>query len=306
MDGAIRDFIDYLDKERNFSPHTVRNYLSDLEQFKTFSKERGISKPAEVDHLAIREFMAGLRRGTDGLPGRKRGTVARKISTLRSFFRYLVQRGVLQRDPTGLIRSPRRARKLPNFLSEEEVIELITSVPEKGFIGLRDRAILEVLYASGVRVSEAVGADLNDLNLSAGFVRVRGKGKRERLAMLGAPAIDALRTYLAARRTLISQQDSPHGEALFVNARKARRLTTRSVRRILKGYLIQNGLNPEISPHAMRHSFATHLLNRGANLREVQELLGHKRISSTQIYTHVETDQMRKIYRETHPRSEKK
>jgi len=303
MDSAIGDFVDYLEKERNLSPHTVRNYLSDLEQFKAFTKERAISTPADVDHLAVREFMAALRRGTDGLPGRKRGTVARKISTLRSFFRFLVQRGVLQKDPTGLIRSPRRARKLPNFLSEDEVVGLINAVPEKGFIGLRDRAILEVLYASGVRVSEAIGADLNDLNLAAGFLRVRGKGKKERLAMLGAPAIDALRAYLAARRTLIRKQNSPDSEAIFVNARKARRLTTRSVRRILKGYLIANGLNPQISPHAMRHSFATHLLNRGANLREVQELLGHKRISSTQIYTHVETDQMRKIYRETHPRS---
>lgn len=304
MDSAIQDFVDYLEKERNFSPHTVRSYRSDLEQFKTFTHERGIDEPAAVDHLTVREFMAGLRRGADGLPGRKRGTVARKISTLRSFFRYLVQRGFLQRDPTGLIRSPRRARKLPKFLSEEEVIRLITSVPEKGFIGVRDRAILEVLYASGVRVSEAVGADRGDLNLAAGFLRVRGKGKRERLAMLGGPAIDALRTYLSARRILVGKQKSPDLEALFVNARKARRLTTRSVRRILKGYLIENGIDPEISPHAMRHSFATHLLNRGANLREVQELLGHKRISSTQIYTHVETDQMRKVYRETHPRAE--
>ncbi len=303
MKQAIESFLQYLERERNLSTLTIRSYRSDLRQFCSFAGEGKLTSPTEVTHLSIREFMAGLHRGTDGAPGRTRGTVARKISALRSFFRYLLRTGVIDADPTGLIRTPRRGRKLPSFLSEDEVDILLTAADEGGFIGLRDRTLLEVLYSSGIRVSELVGADLADLNLKAGFLRVRGKGRRERLAMLGKPCITAIRSYFPERQNLFGRLKVRPGQALFVNARNAGRLTARSVRRILKGYLLKTSLNPDISPHALRHSFATHLLNRGANLREVQELLGHKRISSTQIYTHVETEQLRKVYRKAHPRA---
>jgi len=331
MERSIDSFLVYLGEERNLSENTIRSYRSDLAQFQAFLADHDISSPRKVDHLAIRQFMAVLHRGTDCREGRQRSTVARKVSALRSFFRYLVREGTLKNDPTGLIRTPRRARKLPAFLTEEEVDQLLASVPTDRFIGIRDRALLEVLYSAGIRVGEAVGADMQDLNLRAGFLRVRGKGKRERLALLGAPSLAALEAYIPERKTHIARRKVPATDALFINARSAGsltspsvrltspsvrltspsvrltspsvRLTSRSVRRILKGHLIRAGLNPGISPHALRHSFATHLLSRGANLREVQELLGHKRIASTQIYTHVDTEHLRDVYRKTHPRS---
>ena len=303
MNKAIESFLKYLERERNLSALTIRSYRSDLRQFSHFIAEGGLKSPTEVTHLSIREFMASLHRGADGTTGRTRSTVARKISALRSFFRYLLRTGEIDADPTGLIRTPRRGRKLPSFLSEDEVELLLTAADEAGFIGLRDRALLEVLYSAGIRVGELVGADLADLSLKAGFLRVRGKGRRERLAMLGKPCITAIRSYFPERQNLFEQRKVRPGQSLFINARNAGRLTARSVRRILKGYLLKTGLNPDISPHALRHSFATHILNRGANLREVQELLGHKRISSTQIYTHVETEQLRRVYRKAHPRA---
>lgn len=303
MERAIEVFLDSLSGERNLSANTVKSYRSDLMQFAAFMQDRGVDSPERVTHLAIREYMGGLRRGAGDGAARMRSTVARKISALRTFFRFLVRQGIVPRDPTGLVRTPRRARKLPAFLSEPEVERLLLSVQGRGFIGKRDKALLETLYSTGTRVSEAVTADLADLNLQAGFLRVRGKGRRERLAMLGGPSVEALRKYLPVRVEMIAKRKAPATEALFINERTAGRLSDRSVRRILKGHLLRANLNPDISPHALRHSFATHLLNRGANLREVQELLGHKRISSTQIYTHVETEHLRKVYSKAHPRS---
>ncbi len=303
MDQAIESYSEYLDKERNLSSHTIRNYLSDLAQFREFLKNSGRASPEEVNHLTIREFMAHLRRA-QGEHSRKRATIARKISTLRSFFRYLIREHRIEKDPTGLIRAPRRPQKLPAFLTENDVDRLLFAIPEKGFIGLRDKALIESLYSSGMRVSEAVGVDMGALNLRSGFVRILGKGRRERLGLLGSHAITAIKAYFPLRKRIIALRKAPSAEALFLNERTASRLTARSVGRILKGYLLAAGLNPALSPHSLRHSFATHLLNRGANLREVQELLGHKRISSTQIYTHVSTDRLREIYRKAHPRSD--
>jgi site-specific recombinase XerD len=229
--------------------------------------------------------------------------MGRKISTLRTFFAFLVNRGIVKTDPTGLIRAPRRRHNLPAFLTEEEVERLLEAPDGAGFIGLRDRAILETMYSTGMRVGEVVGTDLEQINLSAGYIRVRGKGKRERLAMLGPPAQAAVRAYLPARASLVRERGASPGEALFVNQRTARRITARSVERILKGYLKRAGLAEEHSPHSLRHSFATHILNRGANLREVQELLGHKRIATTQIYTHLDINRLQEIYRKAHARS---
>lgn len=304
MKKAISHFLDHLAKERNLSSNTIRSYGTDLRLFLDFLTEKGISKPSEVDHLAIREFLSRLKEGDEEQAGRSRVTMARKISTLRTFFRYLAGRGHVKGDPTGLIRSPRRRRKLPSYLTEEEVESLLNTPDNKGFLGVRDRALLEVLYSTGMRVGEVEGVNLEDMNLNGGYMRVRGKGRRERLAMLGPPAVASLRSYLPERSRLTQERRTGSEVALFINHKTARRLTARSIRRILKGYLVRAGLSPEYSPHSLRHSFATHILNRGANLREVQELLGHKRIATTQIYTHLDIKKLQEIYRKAHPRSE--
>jgi len=303
LSHAVELFLGYIAQERNLSGHTVSSYSSDLQQLLEFLAQRRIIAPQEITHLVIREFLAELRHGGDGGSKRQNTTIARKISALRSFFRFLVLERIVSTDPVGLVRSPRQGRRLPTFLTEDQVDSLLQAVPEQGFIGLRDKALLEVLYSSGIRVGEAVGIDLSAVHRQAGFLKVRGKGRRERLAMLGSHASSALKSYLPERSRLLRLRRAAATEALFLNERTAKRLTDRSVRRSLKNYLLHAGLSLEISPHALRHSFATHLLNRGANLREVQELLGHKRISSTQIYTHVSTDELREAYRKAHPLS---
>lgn len=302
MKKAIESFLHHLERERNFSKHTIRNYRSDLVQFCQYLESSGISRPDEVDHLDIRGFLSVLRR-SGAETNRKRTTVARKVSALRSFFRFLIVQGTISRDPSGLIRTPRKPRKLPAFLTEKGVDLLLATINGNGFIATRDRALVETLYSTGMRVSELVGTDLPDLDFRGGCLRIRGKGRRERLGMLGQPAVASIQEYLPARIEMMLEKKAPPTEALFLNARQARRLTTRSVGRIIKGYLLEAGLNPDLSPHSLRHSFATHILNRGANLREVQELLGHQRISSTQIYTHLGLDELRRIYRKAHPRS---
>ena len=302
MKRTIEEFLRHLARERNLSEHTIRNYRSDLLQFTEHLAGHGINRPDEVDHLAIRGFLAYLRRSDDE-KARKRTTVARKVSALRSYFRYLIRNETITRDPSGLIRTPRKPRNLPGFLTEKEVDRLLTAISGSSFIACRDKALVETLYSTGMRVSELVGTNLTDLDSRGGYVRIRGKGRRERLGMLGQPAHASIRDYLQARSSMIRLRKAFPTEALFLNAREARRLTSRSVGRIIKGYLLEAGLNPDLSPHSLRHSFATHILNRGANLREVQELLGHKRISSTQIYTHLGLDELRRIYRRAHPRS---
>ncbi len=299
----IRSFLDHLAKERNFSPHTLRNYGVDLHQFITFLEKAQIRSFSEIDQLVLREFLSSLKEGK----GEKRGcapcTVARKLSSIRTLFKFLIRKGVINSDPSTLVRAPRRSRRLPPFLTEEEVETLLNTPDNEGFIGLRDRAILEVFYSTGMRVSEVVGSDLPDMNLSNGFIRVRGKGRKERLCMLGPPAVAAVRAYLPTRKKLIMKRTTSSGQALFLNQRTAYRITDRSIGRILKGYLVRAGLSSRHSPHSLRHSFATHIMNRGANLREIQELLGHKRITSTQIYTHLNINRLQEVYEKAHPRS---
>jgi integrase/recombinase XerC len=303
MKEAIKNFLEHLGKERNLSEHTVRSYRLDLDQLNAFLKTKGFGSIYKIDHLVLREFLAFMRGGRSDGPGVSRATLARKISTIRTFFAFLCRQGKMKENPTALLRSPRRGRKLPSFLTEGEVEALLEAPDLAGFIGLRDRAVLEVLYSTGIRVSELVGADLSDLNLSGGYLRVRGKGRRERLTMLGPMAVTALTQYLSEKKRLLLRRGTSPVNALFINIRTLKRITARSIRRILKGYLIRANLPMNHSPHSLRHSFATHLLNRGANLREVQELLGHKRIATTQIYTHLDIKKLQEVYRKAHPRS---
>jgi integrase/recombinase XerC len=303
MKKLIHTFLEHLSRERNLSDHTVRSYRGDLLQFHDFLVQAGIGSFSDVDHLLLREFLSRLKTGEAGKAQCGHTTLARKISTLRTFYHYLLRNELVSHDVTGLLRSPRRRQKLPSFLTEEEVERLLKAPDPEGFIGIRDRAMLEVFYSSGARVSEVTGIDLYDMNLGGGHLRIRGKGRRERLSMLGPPAIRAVRAYLPARMELARERKVSPGEALFINHRTAQRISSRSVGRILKGLLARAGLSLEHSPHSLRHSFATHLLNRGANLREVQELLGHKRIATTQIYTHLDIRHLQEIYNKAHPRS---
>lgn len=306
MNKAVEAFIRFLSKERNLSEHTVRSYRIDITQFRDFCRAAGLNSFNKVDHLLLREFLSFLKGANPDRATCSPATMSRKISAIRTFYRFLTQKGWAKENPAGLIRSPRRTTRLPAFLSEEEVDTLLKTADQDGFVGLRDRAALEVLYASGMRVSELVGADLEDMSLSGGTIRVRGKGRRERLSMIGPPAVKAIRAYLPARSKQLKVRAAPRTRALFINQRTARRITARSVGRILKGYLLRAGLPTEYSPHSLRHSFATHLINRGANLREVQELLGHQRIATTQIYTHLDIGRLQAIYRKAHPLARRK
>ena len=296
-------FLTYLEHERNFSVHTVRCYATDLAQFAAFLcngasedgvEEREVSgRIRKVTPLDLRRYLADLKRADYS-----RATVARKLATLRSFYKFLARSGEVAHNPVKLIRTPRQERRLPKFLQPGEVERLLAATKGNDLLALRDAAILEVLYSTGMRVSELVAMDLEHVDPIGEVVRVRGKGKRERLAPLGSYALRALERYLAAR----ADAGPVEKKAVFVN-RHGRRLSTRSVRRKLAKYLAIAGLDPKVSPHTLRHSFATHMLERGADLRAVQELLGHRSLSTTQIYTHVTAGRLKEIYESAHPRA---
>jgi len=290
---AIAAFLRHLDRERNASPHTVRAYGEDLEQFVSHLREElgREARPADVDHLMIRAFLARLHR--DGL---KKTSAARKLAALRSFFRYLCREGTLARNPARALFSPRLERRIPSHLDESEVGHLL-DVPGDGDAALRARAILELLYATGIRCAELVGLDVAEVDLESRMLRVLGKGRKERIVPFGTRAAAALRAYLPART-----RSRPRSDALFLNARGGR-LTDRSIRNTLAARVRQVALARRVSPHTLRHSFATHLLERGADLRSIQELLGHASLSTTQRYTHVNTRHILEIYRKTHPRA---
>lgn len=318
MRSAIEEFLTYLRAERDASAHTLRNYRVDLEQFLGYLQDRpgGGSRPspATVDHLAIRGFLARLH----GARLRAR-SVSRKLATLRSFFRYLCRQGRLSANPAKLIQGPRLPARTTPHLSVDEVFQLLAAAsspaaarPEKtektrngaGALRARDRAILEVFYGSGLRIGELVGLNLSDVDLQEGLTRVRGKGRKERIVPTGRKAREALRAYLDLRGTLSARgaagpRDS---EALFLNHRGGR-ITARGVSRIVLRQLLASGLGKRITPHGLRHSFATHLLDAGADLRAIQELLGHARLSTTQRYTHVGLDKVLEVYDRAHPRA---
>ena len=306
MKAQLRAFLAFLRLNRNASAHTVAAYDSDVSQFIVFAashlaKKKDALEPPDLELPVVRAFMADLYRQR-----LSRASVARKLSALRTFVRFMRREGWIDHDPVALAASPKREQKVPAHLSVEEMSRLLdmpdTSVP----LGRRDRAILELLYASGLRLSELVGLDLEDVNLSARMVRVMGKGAKERLVPFNETTKKALQEWLKARTPLRSAARSlkpgVRDEPLFINTRGGR-LTGRSVQRLLAGYVASCSTRFGISPHALRHSFATHLLQNGADLRAIQELLGHVQLSTTQRYTHVNAAQLLEVYRKAHPRA---
>jgi integrase/recombinase XerC len=293
----LRQFLDYIRLNRNASAHTVAAYESDLTQFVAFAgdftSKREALRPNHLDLDVIRAFLGELHRERQS-----RATVARKVSAVRAFFRYLRREGFVESDPAALIVAPKREQKVPAHLSVDEMSHLLDTPGACSPLGRRDRAILELFYASGIRLSELVGLDLEDLDLSGRMVRVMGKGRKERIVPFNQKAAGALRAWLKDRVALT------RGDALFVNARGGR-LTGRSVQRLVARYVTSCSTRFGISPHALRHSFATHLLQAGADLRAIQELLGHVRLSTTQRYTHVNVAQLLEVYRKSHPRAHK-
>jgi integrase/recombinase XerC len=290
MDRTIEKFLDYLKIERNASLHTVRNYARDLMSLRKALNETPWEK---VTLIALRQFVAHERA-----QGMSKATVARRVAVIRSFFRFLHREGYISTNPAlGLI-SPKQERKLPAFLSVEEAFRLMEVPKGERWETDRDRAILETLYSTGLRVSELVSLRIRDVDLIGGTLRVVGKGQKERMVPIGSYGIRAIHRYL---EKLGPKRDLPD-RPLFQN-RSGKALTDRSVRRILKKYWAQLGSTLKISPHALRHSFATHLLDRGADLRSVQELLGHSSLTTTQIYTHVTTERLKKVYDSYHPRA---
>jgi tyrosine recombinase XerC len=298
--NEIGDFLDYLTYERNVSVNTVHAYRVDLESFvgflcnDYFTLARDQLDLKKVDHLAIRSYLAHLAR-------RKlaRTSAARQLSAMRSFFKYLMREGTLEANPARGVATPKREKHLPSVLQPADVVLLLEQADTSNPLGIRDRAFLEVLYASGLRISELVGIDIDDVELRARLVKVRGKGSKERIVPFGSKAEEAIRAWMAVRGDLLADVEEP---ALFVNYR-GQRITTRSVRRLFDGYVRKASLRAGVSPHTMRHSFATHLLNAGADLRGIQELLGHVSLSTTQKYTHLNDFQLIAVYRKAHPKA---
>jgi len=313
----VIQFLDYLQLEKHFSDYTVKSYGADLIQFCQFlGAEIGPAAaavpagatapkvpPQEVDQrvlkceaLTIREFLAYLYG-----QNYTKSTTARKLATLRSFYKFLIRRGVVSVNPLSTIRTPKQEKRLPKCLDLEQVQKLLEAPGEADLLSSRDKAMLEVLYSSGIRVSELVELEMGDLDLQEGVLRVRGKGRKDRLTPIGSQAIKAVQHYFEMRAHEPKCQ-GPEANHVFLN-KHGETLSTRSVRRKLDKYLVLAGLDPGISPHTLRHSFATHLLNNGADLRSVQELLGHQSLSTTQIYTHLSTSRMKEVYDSAHPRA---
>lgn len=289
----LQDFLNHLQAERHLSRYTVRNYSRDIGEFLGFLREQGIPAAEAATRELVREYLVWLSQR-----GIVRASVARKLSALRTFYRYLHQEGRMPENPMALLASPKKELRLPSFLTEDEMRRLVETPDPATPLGMRDRAILELLYAAGLRVSELAGLDMDGLNLPLREVRVWGKGGKERVALLGAPAARAVEEYLLQARPRLGGK----GAALFVN-RYGKRLTVRQFQRLVKGYAAKAGLEKRVHPHLMRHTFATHLLDGGANLRVVQELLGHASLTSTQIYTHVSQAHAHKVYMQAHPRA---
>jgi integrase/recombinase XerC len=305
MKALIGKFLEHLRVETNASVHTLRSYATDLEQFRSFllSKDFSIDEKSgdvsveKVNHLAIRAYLSHLYRS------HKKSSLARKLAAQRSFFRYLVEEGFLAQNPAEIVATPKQEKPLPTFLPVDEVFSLLETPDRSTTWGARDRAILETLYSCGIRVSELTGLSEGDVDFSLGILKVYGKGRKERIVPIGEKALVAIREYLPQRdRILGGLGHKGRGSPLFINPRGGR-LTSRSVARILHKYILKCGLLRKVSPHALRHSFATHLLDAGADLRAIQELLGHVSLSTTQRYTHVSVDKLMEVYDRAHPRA---
>jgi integrase/recombinase XerC len=325
----VQEFLNYLKYEKRFSEHTAKCYGADLSQFSEFlvgavedrpaadepislTQQQGGSATAvatqtkpQVDQLlvsvetdAVRAYLAFLNEKQYS-----KTTIARKLATLRSFYKFLVKRNKVSSNPVTVVRTPKQEKKLPRFLEYEEVKKLLETPPVDNWLGARDRAILETLYSTGIRVSELVALNMDDIDFLGEVVHVRGKGKKERIAPIGSSALQVIQYYMEFRNKRAQSNSNFDTKVLFVN-KHGRRLSTRSVRRKMDKYLKMAGLDPAISPHTLRHSFATHMLNNGADLRSVQELLGHQSLSTTQVYTHLTTKKLKEVYDNAHPRED--
>jgi integrase/recombinase XerC len=297
LENLVDEFLTHLRAHRNFSRHTVESYGLDLRQFLSFLESERITDITTINYRTIRNFLAVLKADDFA-----KTSVARKLACLRSFFKFLCREGHLVNNPVLTITTPKREKHLPQFLYSDEINALLELPNPATELGVRDRAILEVLYAGGLRLQETVNLKLRDLDLSRGYLRVFGKGAKERLAPIGIPARRALERYLQVSRPVLLQQNPHPVDSVFLNYRGTT-LSGRSVERMLDKYLKGLALERKISPHTLRHTFATHLLDNGADLRAVQELLGHVDISTTQIYTHLTKERVRAVYQKNHPRA---
>lgn len=296
MQSAIPRFLRYLQVERNASSLTIKSYREDLEALREYlaDEEGNLPEVASLTAGELREYIAAVTEA-----GYAKSSISRRLASLRSFFRFAQREGLVDHNPAKPLRNPRKPRQLPHFLSTDEIGRLLLVPPLDDPFGARDRAILETTYSAGLRVSELVGMNDADLDLPEGVVRIRGKGRRERLGLIGSHAAKALTLWRGQRKlaaSLVNASERP----VFTN-RFGTRLTTRSVGRMLEKHLKVSGLDLRTTPHTLRHSFATHLLDQGADIRSVQELLGHKSLATTQIYTHVSTATLRKVYERAHP-----
>lgn len=297
MEEFILQFIEYLSVERGFSQNTLISYKRDLEQFLRFLLKNKIDSWEKIDEEVFSRFKISLKNR-----GFSTSTVSRKIYAIKTFYRFLLQEGKIIYDPTSELSAPKTLKKLPSVLTVPDVEKLLdASYKESKVKDLRDRAILEVLYATGIRVSELISLTLEDINLEVGYLKVFGKGNKERIVPLGKKSIEAIKEYLQNSRPVLIKEKKH--EFLFVNNR-GNKLTRQGVFFLIKFYSKKAGINKKITPHTLRHSFATHLLERGADLRSVQEMLGHSNISTTQIYTHITRERLKEIYKKAHPRAE--
>ena len=305
MENHIADFQIYLEVQRNVSKHTLKAYLADIEEFNSFLRESDIIKKSDalinVEPETIRTYLSHLYREKV-----KKVTVNRKIYSLRSFYKYLLRAGKIKNNPAEMVQTPKIEKYIPTFLSVDETFQLLSDQGDNSVSGLRDHAMLELFYSSGLRLSELVGLNVTDLDFRQALVKLRGKGKKERIVPVGQKALQAINEYI--KKTAEAREKCENNlftNPLFLNAR-GKRITARSIARIVDAMTVKSGICRKISPHALRHSFATHLLNAGADLRSIQELLGHESLSTTQKYTAVDINRMMEVYDKAHPRAKNK
>ena len=307
LEQAIRKFTIHMEVERNLTPNTRNNYLSDIRQFQkfftknyTFAEDSGVDTLMHVDHMMVRAFLGSLYREKV-----KKVTISRKVTALRTFFNYLLREGMVKNNPAEMIQAPRVEKYIPVFLSVDEMLALLKADGVTGAMAFRDRAVIELFYSSGIRLSELVGLNIGDIDFIQGLIKVRGKGRKERVVPVGDPALTALREYLENRKE-VSETLSYGGskDPVFVGKSGAR-LSARTVARILDKMVLMSGLKRKISPHVLRHTFATHMMEAGADLRAIQELLGHKSLSTTQKYTSVSVGRLLEVYDKAHPKARK-
>lgn len=298
MARLFSEYLAYLSGEKNASSHTITAYKKDLEDYFAYLEQKKIDE-VRADHLVVRRYMTELRD-----QGISKNSMARKMSSLRSYYRFLIRENVLEDSPLALVSSPKETKKLPKFVHYEDIRRML-ELPDRTAAGLRDRAMMEILYGGGLRVSELVGLELNQLLFPIRSIKVMGKGKKERLVPLGDYALNALKDYLENGRPLLVRPENEEEQGVFLNQRNGHAITDRAVRNILNKYVMQMSGTLKVSPHMLRHSYATHMLENGADIRIIQELLGHERLSTTQIYTHITKSHMMEIYKDSHPRSRK-